>query len=223
MSRPNFEKELRKLHIEIIEMGSGVETAIADSVKGFIDNDRELCKTVIKNDKQIDEMEKRIESRCLWLIAREQPVASDLRQITTALKIATDMECIGDHASGIAELARRITKKDAAVDLRRIPSHIPEMATVVVEMVRNAVTAYVNRDLALAKATEKQDDEVDKYFKLIKKELVEIFTTQPQNMDSAIDLLLIAKYLERIADHAVSICEWVRFSQTGRRKNTLIF
>ena len=210
MGRANFENELKQLHSEIIEMGSFVETAIDDSIKAFKGNDMELCKTIIENDKNVDEMEKKIESKCLWLIAREQPIASDLRKITTALKIITDMERIGDHAVDIAELTMRIADKNTFAD----SIHILQMATAAIEMVRNAVTAYVNYDLALAKSTEEKDDEVDEYFILIKQELVEIFKSQPQNMDNAIDFLLIAKYLERIADHAVNICEWVHFSQT---------
>lgn len=217
MGRANFENELKQLHSD--EMGSFVETAIDDSIKAFKGNDMELCKTIIENDKNVDEMEKKIESKCLWLIAREQPIASDLRKITTALKIITDMERIGDHAVDIAELTMRIADKNTFAD----SIHILQMATAAIEMVRNAVTAYVNYDLALAKSTEEKDDEVDEYFILIKQELVEIFKSQPQNMDNAIDFLLIAKYLERIADHAVNICEWVHFSQTGKHKNTLIF
>ena len=219
MGRKNFENELKQLYIEIVEMGSFVESAIEDSIKAFRENNIELCKTIIENEKTVDEMEKRIESKCLWLIAREQPIASDLRKITAALKIITDMERIGDHAVDIAELTMRIADKNAFAD----SSHIPQMATAAIEMVRNAVTAYVNYDLKLAKTTEEKDDEVDEYFNLIKQELVEVFKNQAQNMDNAIDFLLIAKYLERIADHAVNICEWVHFSQTGEHKNTLIF
>ena len=164
-------------------------------------------------------MEKKIESKCLWLIAREQPIASDLRIITTALKIASDMERIGDHAADIAELTTRITEKNAFAD----SSHISQMAAEAIEMVHNAVKAYVDYDTVLAKSTAKKDDKVDDYFNLIKQELFQIFNTQPHNMDHAIDFLLIAKYLERIADHAVNICDWVRFSQTGKHKNTRIF
>ena len=219
MGRANFENELRQLHIEIIGMGSFVETAIDDSIKAFKTNDLERCQIIIDNDKQVDEMEKKIESKCLWLIAREQPIASDLRKITTALKIITDMERIGDHAVDISELTMRIADKNTFAD----SSHIPQMAAAAIEMVHSAVTAYVNYDLELAKATKDKDDVVDDYFNLIKQELAEVFNSQPQNTDSAIDFLLIAKYLERIADHAVNICDWVHFSQTGEHKNTLIF
>jgi len=219
MGRANFENELKQLHMEIIEMGSFVETAIENSIKAFRENDLEFCRIIIENDSYVDEMEKKIESKCLWLIVREQPVASDLRKITTALKVITDMERIGDHAVDIAEIAVRIADKNTFAD----SSHIPQMAAAAVGMVRSAVTAYVDYDLALAKSTVEKDDEVDEYFNIIKRELAEVFKNQPENMDSAIDFLLIAKYLERIADHAVNICEWVCFSQTGEHKNTLIF
>ena len=219
MVRANFESELKQLYFEIIEMGSYVEAAIKDSIKAFKSYDLALCEAIIANDKNVDDMEKKIESKCLWLIAREQPVASDLRKITTALKITTDMERIGDHAADIAELTTRIGGKNTFSD----SIHIPQMADAAIEMVNSAITAYVNYDLELAKRTEKKDDNVDDYFNQIKEELVRIFNTSPHDMDNAIDLLLIAKYLERIADHAVNICEWVRFSQTGEHKNTQIF
>lgn len=217
--RANFENELKQLHTEIIEMGNYVQTAIKDSMKAFKAHDLELCQAIIANDKNVDEMEKKIEANCLWLIAREQPIASDLRKITTALKIASDMERIGDHAADIAELTGRIGAKNTFAD----SSHLYQMADEAIAMVNDAVAAYVNYDLLLAKGMAKKDDKVDDYFNLIKQELVQIFNNQPNNMDQAIDFLLIAKYLERIADHAVNICDWVRFSQTGKHKNTRIF
>ena len=219
MGRAQFENELKQLHIEIIEMGSAVENAIDDSIRAFKNNDLALCQAIIENDQSIDDMEKKIESKCLWLIAREQPIASDLRKITTALKIAADMERIGDHAADIAELTLRIADENAFSNSGRIL----QMAEAAIEMVRSAVTAYVNSDLRLARITEEKDDEVDDYFNQIKKDLAVVFGHQPQYIDHAIDLLLIAKYLERIADHAVNICEWVHFSQTGEHKDTQIF
>jgi phosphate transport system protein len=219
MVRANFEKELKALHVEIIELGSFVENAIKDSIAAFKNHDIELCKQIIKNDKKADEMERSIEAKCLWLIAREQPIAGDLRMITTALKIITDMERIGDHAADIAELTMRIDSKSIFAD----SNHIAQMATVAVSMVKGAVTAYVNSDLELAKAIGERDDEVDDYFNQIKNDFVNILKSGDQQMDSAVDFLLIAKYLERIGDHAVNICEWVHFSQTGEHKNTKIF
>ena len=219
MVRAEFENKLRELHGDIIEMGGCVEAAIRDSIRAFTSHDVDLCKAIIQNDEVIDEMEKQIESKCLWMIAREQPIASDLRNITTALKITTDMERIGDHAEDIADVAMRLADKNAFAD----SSHIPQMAAAAVEMVHSALEAYVNCDLALAKSTEEKDDIVDDLFNVIKEELVQIFSSEPQHIDSAIDFLMIAKYLERIADHAVNICEWVHFSKTGVHKNRQIF
>jgi len=217
--RKNFEQELMALHGEIIELGSFVQHAVTQSIKAFKSHNLELCQEILDNDKIADDMEKRIESKCLWLIAREQPIAGDLRMITTALKIATDMERIGDHAADIAELCLSVAQPNPLAQ----SANITAMAQAAVCMVRNAVRSYVNADLALAKATEQSDDEVDDYFDMIKQELAEVFRRCSGDIDRAIDLLLIAKYLERIADHAVNICEWVYFSQTGQHKNRLIF
>jgi phosphate transport system protein len=219
MVRARFDQKLNELHVDIAKMGGLVEAAIRSSIEAFRINDLKMCKEIIENDKVIDEMEKVIESKCLWLIAREQPVASDLRKTTTALKLLTDMERIGDHAEDIADLTMRIAEKNTFAD----SSHIHEMAAVAIDMVNSAITAYINSDLELARETIKRDDVVDDYFNLIKHELAQTFKTQPYNLDNAIDYLQIAKYLERIGDHAVNICEWVLFSQTGEHKNTKVF
>ena len=219
MIRAHFDEELKELHLEIIAMGGYVEKAIDDAVKALKTNNLEACLKIIEEDKKVDEMERAIESKCLWMIAKQQPIASDLRKITTALKIITDMERIGDHASDIADLAMRIAGQNSFSD----SDIVFRMATAAIEMVNSAVTAYVNYDLMLAKATEAKDDVVDDYFNVIKRELAEAFSTQSQKIDNAIDYLLIAKYLERIADHAVNICEWVHFSQTGEHKSQKIF
>lgn len=218
MKRAHFDEELKLLHMEIVNMGSYVVNAISDAVDVLKTSDLQRCKEIIRNDDKVDEMERTIESKCLWLIAKQQPVASDLRKITTALKIITDMERIGDHASDIADLATRTDPSAFSDD-----DVIFRMAKTAIEMVNSAVTAYVNYDLELARATEAKDDVVDDYFNMIKQDLAEVFSKQPQRMDIAIDYLLIAKYLERIADHAVNICEWVHFSQTGEHKSKKIF
>jgi phosphate transport system protein len=196
-----------------------VEKAITDSVQAFEDYDLELCKTIIEHDKVIDGLEKAIESKCLWLIAREQPVASDLRQITTALKMITDIERIGDNAADIASITLRLAKKNTFANTGKIP----QMADLVIIMVRNAIDSYIRTDLELAKSTRLSDDEVDQYFRLIKRELISVFAGDEENMDSALDFLLVAKYFERIADHAGNICEWVEFSVKGKHKNSKIF
>jgi len=219
MGRANFENELKQLHLRMIEMGNLVEISIEESITAFVEKDVERCKAIIENDANVNDAEKKIESQCLWLIAREQPIASDLRKITAALKITTDMERIGDHAADIAKLTLGIIERNSLTDSIRIP----QMAAAAIEMVHNAVTAYVNDDLDLAKRTKASDDTVDDYFDLIKQELIDVFKSQPQHINDAIDLLLIAKYLERIADHAVNICRWVRFSLTGKYKKMQIF
>ena len=219
MFRKNFETELKQLHQDLIEMGNYVSRAIKDSIRAYNKHDMELCQEIIKNDKIVNEMEKKIESKCLWLIAREQPIASDLRSITTALKIITDMERIGDHAVDIAELAMDLPENSTLTESTKIT----EMANAAIRMVNNALSAYVNLDLEWAKSAEKEDDVVDEYFNDIKKEITEAFQQGEHNVDNALDILLIAKYLERIADHAVNICEWVMFSQTGEHRNTQIF
>jgi len=219
MIRAHFENKLKQLHSEIIDMGRYVESAINNSIKAFKENDLALCRTIIDGDVAVDDMEKKIESDCLWLIAREQPIASDLRKITTALKIITDMERIGDHASDIAEIVLRIADKNIFSD----SIHVGQMAAAAIGMVHDALNAYVNYDIALANAMEERDDIVDEFFNTIKRELADVFRTQPDHMDNAIDYLLIAKYLERIGDHAVNICEWVKFSQTGEHKKTQVF
>ncbi|MDR1821088.1 MAG: phosphate signaling complex protein PhoU, partial [Oscillospiraceae bacterium] len=168
MVRKHYEQELAELHVDIIQMGSLIEKAISDSVRAFENNDLELCESIMEDDKAVNDLEKVIESKCLWLIAREQPVASDLRKITTALKMITDMERIGDNAADIAELTLRIAEKNTFAD----SGHIPQMAAIAVSMVHDAVSAYVSTDLELAQKTEQRDDDVDNYFNLIKQELV---------------------------------------------------
>lgn len=211
MFRENFEIELSQLHDDIIAMGNYVNNAIKDAVLAYSTHDVELGKTVMANDKVVNDMEKKIESKCLWLIAREQPVASDLRSITTALKIITDMERIGDHAVDIAELALHISEDSTFADF----SKVIEMSDAAIAMVRGAVKAYVNTDLEYAKTAEKADDIVDNFFKEIKNSIRDTAINEESDMDGALNVFLIAKYLERIADHAVNICEWLLFSETG--------
>ncbi|MDR1272137.1 MAG: phosphate signaling complex protein PhoU [Clostridiales Family XIII bacterium] len=219
MMRRSYENDLNELHIEIIKMVSLIERAIEDSVRAFEQNDLALCEAIIDQDKTIDDLEKSIESKCLWLIAREQPVASDLKKITTGLKMITDMERIGDHAADIAALTLRLSVRNSFAD----SGHIPQMAEIAVSMVHDAVTSYINTDLELSKETRRRDDDVDEYFNVIKRELVSVFRSNEDAIDNAIDFLLIAKYLERIADHAVNICEWVEFSVTGKHKDAKVF
>lgn len=212
--RNRFDTELENLNLELIKMGSLIETSIESSAKALINQDLELVKKVNELEIEIDEMEKTIESHCLKLLLQQQPVASDLRIISTALKMITDMERIGDNAEDIAEIAKFMVDQKFIKDL----VHIPQMAEATISMVKRSVDAFVAKDLELAREVCKDDDIVDNLFSVIKKELIEKIHEKEDNGEQAIDLLMIAKYFERIGDHAENIAEWVIFSLTGEHK-----
>jgi phosphate transport system protein len=217
-ARPTFVYELEQLNIELIKMGAMVEQAIERSIKAFREQDHKLAQEIIQGDKAVDEMEKNIEYRCLSLILRQQPVASDLREVSAALKMVTDMERIGDHASDIAALVVEISGSH----IFHIVEHIPEMAKVSIQMVHDAVKSFVDQNLDLARQVIQTDDVVDNLFSQVKSEVVGILKSSPEHSDRGVDFLMIAKYLERIADHAVNICEWVEFNRTGNYKQKQI-
>lgn len=212
--RNRFDTELENLNLELIKMGGLIETSIESSAKALINQDLELVKKVNELEIEIDEMEKTIESHCLKLLLQQQPVASDLRIISTALKMITDMERIGDNAEDIAEIARFMVDQKFIKDL----VHIPQMAVATISMVKRSVDAFVSKDKELALEVCKDDDVVDNLFQVIKKELIEKIKEKEENGEQAIDLLMIAKYFERIGDHAENIAEWVIFSITGEHK-----
>lgn len=214
MSRTYFDKELDSLNDDLIRMGAMVEEAIAKSVKAMEADKRELALEVIEGDRRVDDMEKNIETRCLRLLLRQQPVAGDLRAISTAIKMVTDMERIGDQAADIADIALRY--QHTRID--QVAHHIPKMAATAIEMVTGSIQAFVNKDLESARAIMMKDDVVDDLFNVVKKELLEMLATSPTMADEVLDAMMIAKYLERIGDHAVNICEWVEFYQTGVHK-----
>mgnify|MGYP001019015222 FL=1 len=170
-----------------------------------------MVKKVNELENEIDEMEKTIESHCLRLLLQQQPVASDLRIISTALKMITDMERIGDNAEDIAEIAKFLVNQEFIKDL----VHIPQMAEATISMVKRSVDAFVSKDKELALEVCRDDDIVDNLFQIIKNELIGKIQEEANNGEQAIDLLMIAKYLERIGDHAENIAEWVIFSITG--------
>lgn len=220
MFRENFEAQLKELHDDIIQMGTYVNKAIKSAVQAYKDHDLELCKKIITGDGKVNDLEKKIESKCIWLIAKEQPIASDLRSITTALKIITDMERIGDHAVDIAELAIEIPEKSTFAGYETLTV----MADAAIQMVSNALEAYVKSDMELASRADADDDVIDEYFESMKKEITKMLMTENAvDVDSALDAMLIAKYIERIADHAVNICEWVLFSKTGEHREVRVF
>lgn len=217
MSRSYFEKELETLHTDLIKMGSLIEEALTKAITALQTLDKELAQEIIASDGKIDDLEKEIESRCLRLILRQQPVAKDLRAISTAIKMITDLERIGDQAIDIADLVMRLES-----DIAEIAPDIPFMAKAASEMVANSIESYVRNDLTLAAETIDRDDEVDNYFEEVKIKLIEILKTDHTKADEAINAMMIAKYFERIADHAVNVCEWVEFYETGRHKTTQI-
>lgn len=215
--RTYFERELEELHNELIKMGGMVEQAITRSIEALEPGKREQARQVAQGDKIIDDMEQDIESRCLRLMLRQQPVARDLRAISTAIKMVTDMERIGDQAADIADIVLRYDG-----EISGISQHIPAMADAAVGMVSDSIRSFVQNDLALAQEVIARDDVVDGYFAQVKEELIACLKSESSDADRALDAMMIAKYLERIGDHAVNICEWVEFGDTGVHKSAKI-
>jgi phosphate transport system protein len=209
--RNRFDRELDTLNLELIKMGSMIESAIEYSSKALINQDMSFVKKVNELEIEIDDMERSIESHCLKLLLQQQPVAKDLRIISTALKMITDMERIGDNAEDIAEITKNLVNQKFIKDI----VHIPQMAEATMSMVKRSIDAFVNKDRNLAEEVCKSDDIVDNLFNIIKDELIEKIQENKSNGEQAIDLLMIAKYFERIGDHAENIAEWVIFSITG--------
>lgn len=209
--RNRFEEQLELLNNDLIEMGNLIESSIEAAVTALIERNVELAKRVVDGDKEVNEKEKEIESRCLKLLLRQQPVAKDLRLISSALKMITDMERIGDQAQDISEITIRLAQEKYFKEL----VHIPKMAKETIKMVKGSIDAFVKMDLDLVLEVIRNDDKVDELFKIIKEELIEKIREDIQYSEQAIDLLMIAKYFERIGDHSQNIAEWVYFAITG--------
>ena len=209
--RRRFDEQLSLLNYSLIEMAVLIESAIEKAVQSLEDQDISLAKSVIEGDQTIDEKEKEIESLCLKLLLQQQPVAKDLRLISSALKMITDMERIGDQAADISQITVNLVGQEYIKKLE----HIPQMAKATVKMVKESIDSYVRKDLELAQAVIDYDDVVDHLFLSVKRDLVQLIHENVENGSQAIDLLMIAKYLERIGDHATNIAEWVVFSITG--------
>ena len=209
-----FHDELDALNTHLLEMGSMIEYAIETGVQAMEQRNAELARTIVSYDREIDQKEREIESQCLKLLLRQHPVARDLRFISAALKMVTDMERVGDQAADISAIVSYIAQEGYIKQLE----HIPKMAEKAVHMVKRAVDAFINRDLDLARAVIDMDDEVDGLFDVIKRELIELIHQNSDMGAQALDLLMIAKYFERIGDHAVNIAEWVEFAITGVHK-----
>ncbi|MCL1843631.1 MAG: phosphate signaling complex protein PhoU [Defluviitaleaceae bacterium] len=208
-----FDEQLTELNDKLLDMGALVERLITMASQALIEQDTELAKTVLETESDVKQREKDIEALCLKLLMQHQPVASDLRLISAALKMITDIERIGDQAADISEIvimmngAPYITKSE----------YFPQMAAATIKMVTESIDAYVKKDLRLAKSVIKYDDVVDELFDKVKHDLMELIRRNAPNSEQAIDLLMIAKYFERIGDHARNVAKWVVFSIRGRK------
>ena len=210
--RSRFDQQLALLNRELIEMGALCEEVIAAAAKALMEGDTVLAAQVVPRAAGIDQKERDIESLCLKLLLQQQPVASDLRQISAALKMITDMERIGDQASDICEIATMGHLRSPR------PEHFASMAQAAISMVHRAIDAYVHKDIELAQQVELSDDIVDALFNDVKADLIAGLRGHPDRTEECLDLLMIAKYLERIGDHAVNIAEWVVYAITGLYK-----
>lgn len=209
-----FERQLEELHVLLITMGGLCEKAISLSAKAVQEQgEREIVKEIFETDKEIDEREREIEAHCMRLLLHQHPVARDLREVSAALKMISDMERIGDQAADIADISFYI-EKDV-----EIPKKIQEMAEHTVHMVTESVDAFVNTDIELCRKVIEDDDLVDDCFNEIKEELAKLIYGAELDARAGLDLLMTAKYFERIGDHAVNIAEWVEYSITGEHRN----
>ena len=211
--RSRFDEQLAQLHRELIEMGALCERVIALASRALTTGDKSLAQQVPPLDRDIDRKERDIENLCLRLLLHQQPVAGDLRRISAALKMITDMERIGDQAEDIAEIIQFLAGRSAEND-----DLLREMARSTIHMVTESVDAYVQRDTMLAETVIAEDDVVDNAFDEVKRRLIDKIAAHPEDGEYALDLLMIAKYFERIGDHATNIAEWVIFSVTGVHK-----
>ena len=213
--RNRFDRQLSTLNDELIEMGSMIEKSIETAIKALVNQDEDLARHAIEADEEIDRQERIIEDLCLKLLLQQQPVAKDLRLISSALKMITDMERIGDHASDISEITIALADQPYIKKLE----HIQQMAKETMIMLVGSIEAFVDKDLEKANEVIKRDDVVDDLFDKVKKELIQMIHENADKGEQAADLLMVAKYMERIGDHATNISEWVIFSITGEHKS----
>lgn len=211
--RTRFDLQLEELNLELIKMGSLCEKAIRTAVDQLINRKGASQKVVDGIEMEINQKERDIEALCMKLLLQQQPVARDLRQISSALKIISDMERIGDQAQDIADISRYVEVQEIAHKI-----HVEEMAAATIKMVTESIDSFVKKDLKAARNVEKYDDVVDNLFLQIKNELPEMIQRDLQNAEYYMDLIMIAKYFERIGDHAENIAQWVEYSITGRHE-----
>lgn len=210
--RERFNQQLAELHEALIHMGKLCEEAISASVSALLDHDSAMAETAAALEEDIDQQEREAEALCMRLLLQQQPVAGDLRAVSSALRMISDMERIGDQAADIAEITRHTGGAPLPGHL-----HIGEMTKAAVKMVAGCIDSFVESDLQMAKEVMIYDDVVDQLFDEVKAELVSLIRSDISAADEAMDLLMIAKYLERIGDHAVNIAEWVTYSVTGSK------
>ncbi|MDD6564108.1 MAG: phosphate signaling complex protein PhoU [Clostridiales bacterium] len=215
--RSKFDEQLNNLNNELIKMGALCEEAISGVTKLLIDNDQKMKDSVFEADKEIDRKERDIETLCMRLLLHQQPIASDLRLVSSALKMISDMERIGDQASDIAEMAEYANCSGLQSEI-----HIADMARATIEMVTDSIDSFVKRDVDMAHSVIKHDTVVDNLFDEVKGELISAIEQKSANAEALCDLLMIAKYFERIGDHAENIAEWVIYSITGQHVESKI-
>ena len=208
--RNRFSEQLERLHVEMIQIGALCEDAISAAAKALMNGDETLAQAAEDAEREIDEKEREVETLCLKLLLQQQPVAKDLREVSSALKMISDLERIGDQAADIAELTRFVRIPEGTGRQR-----IQEMAEAVIRMVTDSVDSFVKRDLELVREVCREDDQVDELFNQVKAELIEMIAKDAASGELWLDLIMVAKYLERIGDHATNVAEWVEYAITG--------
>ena len=216
--RNRFDEQLDQLNSHLLEMGALIERSIQNATQALVEQNVSAAREAITSDRDIDQKEREIESLCIKLLLQQQPVAKDLRLISAAHKMITDMERIGDQAADISDIVIYIADQPYIKEL----VHLPQMGQKAIQMVRGSLDAYVNKDLALAQSVMAMDDEIDDLFTVVKAELIKQIHHDAETGEQAMDLLMIAKYYERIGDHAQNIAEWVEYALTGRHKGVFL-
>ena len=216
--RNRFDEQLSLLNRELLEMGSLIEQSIRSATQALLNQDVQAANAAIASDHGVDQKERDIEALCLKLLLQQQPVARDLRLISAALKMITDMERIGDQAADISGIVIYLADKPYMKQLE----HLPQMAEASIRMVTGSLDAYVNKDVDLARKVMAMDDIIDQLFDVVKNELIDLICQDASNGSQAIDLMMIAKYFERIGDHAQNIAEWVEYAMTGIHKGEFL-
>ena len=211
MTRTRFDQSLAQMHRELLQMGALIEEQIQDMITALENQDKELAATIIKRDDEIDALEDHLEKECIALIAKEQPLARDLRTIASVLKIITDLERIADHCSDIAQYTIKLADEPYMKPI----VHLPHMAEQIKTMVSHTIHAYITKDVVLAQSVIAFDDEVDRAFDEIVAELGEKMKANSNHVNQGINLIFITKYLERMADHATNVCNWIIYTVTG--------